>query len=64
MLPMVAGSDLYPSLYEFLTAQGLEKTAKQLLKEAAVTAPPPAADVSLLDMYKEHMSGLDRKSVV
>ena len=36
--------------------------AKQLLKEAALPAPP-TSEVKLIDIYEQHMAGLKRKRV-
>ena len=49
----VASSDLYPAIHDFLTAQGLEKTAKQFLKEASLSSAPPAPAIKLIDMYQQ-----------
>jgi hypothetical protein len=47
-----AGSAMYPVLYEFLLAQGLGKTAKQLLQEASLGVKPPAADPDVLAVFQ------------
>ena len=37
-------SALYPAIHEFLLSQGLAKTAKQLMQEAALMSPLPPAE--------------------
>jgi hypothetical protein len=55
MSSVVSGSDLYPAIHEFLVAQGLDKTAKQFLKDASLSSAPPAPSMKLLDMYKQQV---------
>ena len=59
MSSLAAARELYPAIYEYLTSQGLDKTAKQFLKEASVPAPTPP-DVKLMDMYNQ-VAGTKRK---
>ena len=51
------GSALYPAVFEFLSSQGLTKTAKALLAEAAMAAPPPPADPEIMGIFRG-LSGL------
>lgn len=48
----MTASALYPSLYEFLAAQGLKKTANALLAEASLGSKPEPADPEVMSELK------------
>ena len=45
-------SVLYPTIYEFLAENGLNKAAKALLLEANLGSKPPAGDKDVLQLLK------------
>ena len=53
----VTGSELYPSIFEFLKGQGLDATAKKLLEEAALKLPlTNHHEVSLMGLFRTEVN--------